>query len=133
MKEVVISKFFWNFQNFFRVFATSTSSDIVSSFFNKVIFSLDLFSSERNNFTVCQNFLLSVIFFTFNFAKYCSFSFLRRDTQKFLCLVKTNLFSSVGFFKNLFLKRVLRNVLVMKGLLFPRMHFFFWGHDDSIH
>ena len=101
---------FLNFQAFycvrkkvFRVFVTSISSDINFSFFSKVIFFLYLFFSERNGFTVCQNFLLSVKFFSFSFAKYCFISFLRRDTQKFLCLVKVNLFSSVGFFKNLFL------------------------------
>ena len=81
----------WNFQIFYcvqkkSVQGISTSSDIISSSFSKVIFSLDLFFSERNGFTVCQNFLLSVIFFSFNFAKYGSFSFLRRDAQKFLCL-----------------------------------------------
>ena len=109
----MISKFFCSFKVFyrvpkvFRVFATSNSSDIISLFPSKVIFSLDLFFSERNGFTVCHNFLLSVICFPFNFAKYCFFSFLRRDTQKFICLVEANLFSSVGFFKNLSLKRVL--------------------------
>ena len=66
------------------VFSTSTSSDIISSFLSKVIFPFELFFSERNGFTVYQSFLLSVIVFSFNFAKYCFFSFLRRDMQKFL-------------------------------------------------
>ena len=111
MREVVISKFFWNFLIFycvFRVFATSTSSDIVSSFFSEVIFTLALCFSERKGFTVCPNFLLSVIFFSINFVNF------------------------VEFFKNLFQKCVLSmidldNVLVMKGLLFPRGYLFFLG------
>ena len=116
----------------FRAFATSTSSNIFFSFYSQVIFSFDLFLSERNSFTVCQNFLLSVTFFAFNYAKYCFFSFLRRDTRKFFCLVKANLFSSAGLFKNLFLKLALYmtdlgNVLVLKGLLFPRIYFFSWS------
>ena len=93
MKELVISKIFWNFQFFccvqikvLKVFATSTSSDIISSFIHflaRLFFPLIYFSQKKNCFAVCQNFLLSVIFFSFNFAKYCIFSFLRRDTQKF--------------------------------------------------
>ena len=66
--------------------------------FEQVYFSLDLFFSERNYFTVNQDFLLSVIFFSFKFLKYCFFSFLRRDMQNFTCFGKANLFSSVGFF-----------------------------------
>ena len=72
---------FLNFQAFycvrkkvFRVFVTSISSDINFSFFSKVIFFLYLFFSERNGFTVCQNFLLSETFFSFKFAKYFFFS-----------------------------------------------------------
>ena len=116
-------KFFLKFLNFllcskrcfkvYRVFATSTLSDIVSSFFSKVVFFLDLFFSERNGFTVWQNFLLSVIFFSFSFAKYCFFSFLKRDTRKFL----SYLFSYVGFFKNLFLKRVLSMQAFIQALI----------------
>ena len=42
--------------------------------------SLDLTLSERKGLTVCQNFLLSVMSFSFNLAKYSFFSFLRRET-----------------------------------------------------
>ena len=95
------------------------------------LFFVDLFFSEKNGLTVCQNFLLSMIFFSFKFTNYCFF-FLRRDTQKLHCLAWANLFQSVGFFINLFLKRVLsiidlNDALVIKGLLFPYMSFFFLG------
>ena len=49
------------------------------------LFFVDLFFSEKNGLTVCQNFLLSMIFFSFKFTNYCFF-FLRRDTQKLHCL-----------------------------------------------
>ena len=111
--------------------ATSTSSDIISSFISSSYFSLDLFFWERKGLTVHQNFLLSVIFFSFRFAKYSFFTFLRSDAQKFLCFVWANLFATVGFFKKVFFKRVLsimdlENALVTKGLLFPRKYFFLW-------
>ena len=55
----MISKYFRNFQIFYRVrkkvfsvFATSTSSDLISSFFNKAIFSLIYFSQKE---TVLQS------------------------------------------------------------------------------
>ena len=83
-----IFKFLTTFEkNLLRVFATSKSSDIISSFLIKVIFSLDLFLSERKGLTVCQNFLLSMMFFSLMFAKYYLLTFLRSDTQKFLCFV----------------------------------------------
>ena len=87
-----------------KVFATSFSLDSIFPLLTKVIVSLDLTLSERKGSTVCQNFLLLVM--SFNFAKYYFFSFLRRETQKFPCLLYINLFWSLGFFKNLFLKRV---------------------------
>ena len=65
--------------------------------FSKVIFSFDIYFSERNGFTVCQNFLLSVIIFSINFGNYCFFFF---SEKEFLCLVKANLFSSAGVFKS---------------------------------
>ena len=76
-------------------------------YLTKVIVSLDLTLSERKGLPVFQNVLLSVVSFSFNFAKYYFFFFLRRETQKFLFLLQINSFWSVGFFKNLFLKRVL--------------------------
>ena len=77
-----IFKFLTTFEkNLLRVFATSKSSDIISSFLIKVIFSLDLFFSERKGLTVCQNFLLSMMFFSLMFAKYSLLTFLRSDTQ----------------------------------------------------
>ena len=116
----------------FRLFATFTSLDIISSFFSNFIFSVGLFFLERNYFTVCQNFLLSVIWFSFKFVKYCFLTFMRIDTQKVICLAEVYLFSYVGFFKNLFLKPGLF-ILVIKGFLFLRMYFFFLEHDDLTH
>ena len=70
-----------------------------------------------------------MISFSFIFAKYSFFPFSEKKHRSFYF---SNLFSSVGFFNNLFLKRVLcikalQYVLVLKGLLFPQMHFFFSG------
>ena len=59
----------------FRVFATSTSSDVILPLFTKVLFSLDLILAERRGLTVYQNFLLSVISFHCMFAKYFFYLF----------------------------------------------------------
>ena len=58
-----------------KEFATSVSLDSTLSSMTKIIVSLDLTLSERKGFTVCQNFLLSVIYFSFNLAKYSFFPF----------------------------------------------------------
>ena len=147
MRRLSVTNFSWIFKflttfekQLLRVFATSTSSDMASSVFNKVIFSLDLPFSERKALTVCQNFLLSVIFFfvSFRCAKYSLFTFLRSDTQKFLSFVEANLIATIGFFKKVFLIHVLSimgldKAIVMKGLLFPRRYFFFLEHDAQVH
>ena len=139
MSDAISHKFFWNFQIFNKIREIVVKGIcyllIISYnflFFTKVIFSLDLFFSVGKGLIVCQNFLLSVIFFLLRFAKYSLFTFLRSDTQKFFCFVFLNLFATVGFFKKVFLKYVLSimdldNTLAMKGLLFPRMYFFFLG------
>ena len=69
-----------------RQFATSVLPEITFLFSIKLFFSLDFVFSNRKGFIVCQNFLLSVIFFTLKLAKYF-FSFRNKEMQKFLCLV----------------------------------------------
>ena len=109
MTEDVISKFFWNFQIFycvwrvFRIFASFIPSNIISLFLSKVIFTLDLFSEKetvlRSARTSCYQ------WYSFHLTlQNIAFFLLKRDKQKLLCLVKANLFSSVGFVKNMFLK-----------------------------
>ena len=76
----------------------------------KIVASLDLTLSERKGLTICQNFLLSVISFSFNFAKYSFFPFSEgKHSSFFVCY------------------RVLDLGLCLKGLLFPRIYFFFLG------
>ena len=55
------------------VFATSTASYVIFSLFIEIMFSLDLFLSVRKVLAVRQNFLLSVIAFSFRFGKYSLF------------------------------------------------------------
>ena len=132
------SKCFWNFQFFFyirkkivRLFANSTLSDKISSFFRKVIFFSQKEIVLQSARTSCYQ------WYSFHLICKILLSFLRRDTQKFLCLIKANLYPFVGIFKNPFLRHVLSmidlEVLVMKSLLFSRMYFFFLEHYDSIH
>ena len=71
-----------------KVLAISASLEIVLTFLINTILSLDLFFSEKSGLAVCQNFLLSVIFFSLRFGKYCFFSFLKRDTHKLRYIVK---------------------------------------------
>ena len=66
----------------FKVFATSSSLEIVLPFSIHTKISLDLLFSVKNGLTVCYKFLLSVISFSLRFAKYCFFSFLKSDKHK---------------------------------------------------
>ena len=69
-----------------KVFATSVSLDSILSLLTKIIVSLDLTFSERKGLTVCQNFLLSVISFSFNLAAYSFFLFSEgRNSSFFVC------------------------------------------------
>ena len=70
-----------------RQFATSASSETKFSSSIKVIFSLDLVFSERKGLIVCQNFLLSVMSFSFRWANYFFFSFRNSETRQFFCLL----------------------------------------------
>ena len=140
MREIVISKFFWNFQIFYCVRKKGVQGIcylhlIRYNFFifQQGYFSLDLFFSERNGFTVCQNFLLSVKFFSFNFAKYCFFSFLRRVTQKFLYLVKANLFFQKSVSKTRSFHDRLRQCFSHERFIIPADVLFFLQHDGSVH
>ena len=63
-----------------KIFAILFSLDFIFSLSTKIMASLDLTLSERKGLTVCQNFLLSVMSFSFNLAKYSFFSFIRRET-----------------------------------------------------
>ena len=69
----LILRYFKTFHNIrkklLRQFATSASSETKFLLSIKVIFSFDLVFSERKGLIVCQNFLLSVISFSFKLAK----------------------------------------------------------------
>ena len=140
MREFLSHKFLWNFQIFNNI------REIVADgiwylriirynflIFYQSYFSLD-FSQREKDWQFAK--ISSLIFFSFRFAKYFLFTFLRIDTHKFLCFVWANSFATIGYFKKVFLKRVLSimdldNALVMKGLLFPRRYFFFLGAGCS--
>ena len=70
-------------EKLYRVIATFTASDVIYSSFTKIVFSLNLFLSLRRGLTVCQNILLSVISFSFRFAKCSFFPFVSSDKTKF--------------------------------------------------
>ena len=105
-----------------KVFATSVSLDSTLSLLTKIIVSLDLTLSVRKGLTVCQNFLLSVISFSFNLAKYSFFSFSEgRQSSFFVCY--RILCLGRRFFKNLFLKRVLCIMAFEYALVYGRFIF----------
>ena len=86
MWKFILNIVFRNFEIFnevweklLRVLATFTASDVICSLFTKIVFSLNIFLSIRRGLTVCQNILLSVISFSFRFAKCSFFSFVNSD------------------------------------------------------
>ena len=90
MWKFILNIVFRNFEIFnevweklLGVFATFTASDVICSLFTKIVFSLYIFLSVRRGLTVCQNILLSVISFSFRFAKCSFFPFVSSDKTEF--------------------------------------------------
>ena len=80
----------------FRVFVTSISSDIIFSFLARLFFSFIYFSQREPVLQSARTSCYQRHSFHLNLQNI--FSFLRRDTQKFLCLVKANLFLAVCYY-----------------------------------
>ena len=90
MWKFILNIVFRNFEIFNEIwekllgmFATFTASYVICVLFTKIVFSLNIFLSVRRGLTVCQNILLSVISFSFRFAKCSFFPFVSSDKTEF--------------------------------------------------
>lgn len=96
---------------------------MIFSFSTNVIFSLLINSFKNIDFTVSQNFRLSMTFFGFRSSS-------NRDMHKFLYFAQLSRSSSLLLFKYLFLRLVLfiislLRVLFINRALLPLMYFFY--------
>ena len=136
MREAISYNFFWNFQIFNNVWEIVVEGIYYLHIirYNFLIFGKVTFSLDFPKFSIIRDIL---------FVKVCKiflFYFFEKWYTKvsLFCAGLYTVFATVGFFKNVFLKRVLSivdldNTLIMNGLLFPRMYFSFLEHDAQVH